>query len=291
MINESAYVLGYRTHMVEENFEVYHLTDQNIHDVPLHHHNFYEVYYLLNGNVQYVIENKIYDLVPGDILFISPNEVHQPIFNKTQLPYERIVLWINKNYIDSFSTPRTNITECFELAKSHHLHRLLPVQRQIVNIIFERLIQSQEEKQFGSDIAPACNLLLLLIEFKKYLQDASEKNTNKASLSNTVINVIDYINENYPSKITLDQLSEQFYVSKYHLSHEFNRHIGVSVYRYILQKRLTEAKKMMSAGTPPTQVFQLCGFTDYSNFYRLFKTEYSITPKEFFNYANSFDKM
>ena len=72
-----------------------------------------------------------------------------------------------------------------------------------------------------------------------------------------------------------------FFVNKYHLSHEFNRLVGTSIYRYVIQKRLVIAKQMLSDGLPPTDVYQHCGFGDYSNFYRAFKAEYGISPKDF----------
>lgn len=57
--------------------------------------------------------------------------------------------------------------------------------------------------------------------------------------------------------------------------------MGTSVYRYIIQKRLIMAKQKMLAGMSPTDVYCNCGFGDYANFYRAFRSEYGISPKEF----------
>ena len=93
--------------------------------------------------------------------------------------------------------------------------------------------------------------------------------------------LIIYINENYNEDLNLDMLANKFFISKYHLSREFNRLVGTSVYRYIIQKRLVMAKQLMSTGISSTAVYQHCGFGDYSNFYRAFKSEYQISPKEY----------
>ena len=90
-----------------------------------------------------------------------------------------------------------------------------------------------------------------------------------------------YISEHYNEKLTLQDLADQFYVSKYHLSHEFSARVGTSVYRYIILKRLLAAREQIADGAPPSEVYQNCGFQDYANFYRAFKTEYGISPKEF----------
>ena len=97
----------------------------------------------------------------------------------------------------------------------------------------------------------------------------------------TVYNVLGYINDHYHENLTLDDLANRFFISKYHLSREFQRLVGSSVHRYIVQKRLVMAKQMLSNGKPSSEVYQSCGFGDYSNFYRAFKAEYQISPKEY----------
>jgi AraC-like DNA-binding protein len=57
--------------------------------------------------------------------------------------------------------------------------------------------------------------------------------------------------------------------------------VGTSIYRYVIFRRLLQARELMSAGEPPGEVYQLCGFGDYANFYRAFKGEYGISPREF----------
>ena len=99
--------------------------------------------------------------------------------------------------------------------------------------------------------------------------------------------MLNYINDHYHEELSLDLLASRFFVNKYHLSHEFNRLVGTSIYRYVIQKRLVIAKQMLSDGLPPTDVYQHCGFGDYSNFYRAFKAEYGISPKDFSGLSQS----
>ena len=94
-------------------------------------------------------------------------------------------------------------------------------------------------------------------------------------------NVLGYINDHYAEDLSLDHLANRFFISKYHLAREFQRLVGTSVHRYIVQKRLVIAKQMLSEGKPSSEVYQKCGFGDYSNFYRAFKAEYQISPKDF----------
>ena len=73
-------------------FEIFRYKDAYLKEVALHHHDFYEVYFFLSGNVQYNIESRSYLLTPGDVLLISPMELHQPMFGSEHREYERIVL-------------------------------------------------------------------------------------------------------------------------------------------------------------------------------------------------------
>ena len=90
-----------------------------------------------------------------------------------------------------------------------------------------------------------------------------------------------YIGEHLGSPLSLEEIAGQLFVSKYHLSHAFSAEVGVSVYRYILLRRLLMARQLLTAGEPAGQVCRSCGFSDYTSFYRAFKSEYGISPREF----------
>ena len=110
--------------MLTNNYEIYRYRDSYLNNVALHHHDFYEVYLFLNGNVNYTIESRNYHLLPGDILLISPLELHQPRITLEKHPYERIVLWVNKSFLEQFSTPHTTLTHCFDSTVPGHTNLL-----------------------------------------------------------------------------------------------------------------------------------------------------------------------
>lgn len=90
-----------------------------------------------------------------------------------------------------------------------------------------------------------------------------------------------YINQHYADSLTIDQLAEQFFVSKYHLMHEFSQKTGASVYRYLMQQRLHAVCELLEQGTVPNEAYLLCGFKDYANFYRAFRSAYGQSPREY----------
>ena len=271
-----------RQTMRSTTFEIFRYKDAYLKEVALHHHDFYEVYFFLSGNVQYNIESRSYLLTPGDVLLISPMELHQPMFGAEQRDYERIVLWIDKQFLEGFSLPGQSFTACFDTTVPNHTNLLRPegVQRQFLTFLLEQLMAEAVSEEPYHETAALSYLCQVLISLNRLaLQRRTEDPV--AVPDSTVYSVLFYINEHYSENLTLDELANTFFISKYHLSREFQRLVGTSVHRYIVQKRLVMAKQMLSEGKPPSEVFQNCGFGDYSNFYRAFKTEYRISPKEY----------
>ena len=272
-----------RQKMSRNTFEIFHYRDETLQDVTLHHHDFYEVYFFLSGNVSYNIESFSYRLSPGDILLISPHELHQPVVSPEKQNYERFVLWLNPGFLQQFGTPEENMTRCFDSHEPGHSNLIRPdgVTRELVNYLIQQLIREQDSQDFASDIYCLSLLAQLLILINRTALRAGQAPESRENTDSTVSRILSYINEHYNDDLTLDFLANKFFISKYHLSREFGRVVGTSVHRYILQKRLIMSRQMMAAGIPTAEVYQHCGFGDYSNFYRAFKKEYQISPREY----------
>lgn len=272
-----------RQYMRRSTYEIFRYKDAYLKEVALHHHDFYEVYFFLAGNVQYNIESHSYLLTPGDILLISPMELHQPVFHSGQRDYERIVLWINQRYLAELCPPDQDLTACFDTTAPGHTNLLRPgnALRQLLTYQLEQLMIESESGDTYSGLCALTYLVQVLVSLNRLAAQAAQSGEPRDVSDSTVYSVLAYINEHYSEDLSLDYLANRFFISKYHLSREFNRLVGTSVHRYLIQKRLAMAKQMMSGGMASSEVYQHCGFGDYSNFYRAFKAEYQITPKEF----------
>ncbi|MGI5894812.1 MAG: AraC family transcriptional regulator [Candidatus Merdivicinus sp.] len=272
-----------RQKMLETDYEIYRYRDSYLSEVELHHHDFYEIYFFVSGNVQYTIESRQYDLKPGDILLISPLELHQPMIQAENEAYERIVLWVSRGCLAGLSSPESDLASCFDLNSPQHtnLLRLDAVTVRRLQDMADALIEEGNRRYFGWELNTRALLTRIMVELNRRMQESPTGFEVPDESSGIISDVLRYINENFNNDISLDSLSEQFFVSKYHLSREFKRLVGTSVYRYIIQKRLIMAKQKMLAGFSPTIVYCNCGFGDYANFYRAFRAEYGISPKEF----------
>jgi len=272
-----------RQYMRTNTYEVFRYKDAKPKEVALHHHDFYEIYFFLSGNVQYNIESRSYLLTPGDVLLISPMELHQPVFGPEQNVYERIVIWINKQFLDSLVLGGMGLAKCFDTTMPGHTNRLAleGTIRQLISFQLEQLCQETESEDEYSEIYAMSYLVQALVQINRHARQQRRGEELRPGSDSVVYSVLGYINEHYNEDLTLDFLANKFFISKYHLFREFGRLVGTSVHRYMVQKRLVMAKQMMSEGMASTEVYQHCGFGDYSNFYRAFKAEYQISPKEF----------
>lgn len=274
--------------MTAKDFEIFHYkhfkeTDDEEFNVDLHHHDFYEIYFFISGDVTFSIESKQYVLLPGDILLINPKELHQPKFGTSDAPYERIVLWVRKSCMAKYKTQEEDLTECFDCKdqKSSNLLRVGTQRQNNILKLLKLMIFEDDNKLYGSEFLKGCFLGQLLVEINRLTRETPHLYKPQDKGSALASEVVNYINTHYQEKISLEDLAAKFFMSKYHLSHEFNRVVGTSIYRYIIQKRLLIAKQMLYEDFSPTDVYQKCGFGDYANFYRAFKSEYGISPKEF----------
>lgn len=272
-----------RQKMSRSTFEVYHYRDEKVKEVALHHHDFYEVYFFISGNVSYNIESRSYRLSPGDVLLINPQELHQPIFSPEKQHYERYVLWISAGLLQQFSLPDQDLSRCFDTAHPDHTNLVRPdaVSRELLTYLFQQLIREQDSGEYASEICCLSLLTQLLVLVNRTALRAGRDPEPRDNADSVVYRILSYISEHYSEDLTLDFLANEFFISKYHLSREFSRVVGTSVHRYIVQKRLIMARQMMASGTSTSEVSQLCGFGDYSNFYRAFTGEYQISPRKY----------
>ncbi len=270
-----------RQHMVKKDYELFYYKDQQMNNVSLHHHDFFEVYFFIDGEVYYQIEGRNYHLSPGDILLVNHKELHQALIETKDHVYERYVLWVNQDYLKGLSTIESDLTRCFLDEEKKTLLKTSLEHQQLVRSILDKLRQLENYKGIGKDILPdvyMSELMIALNQMSFHKEEILEPQVKKNQL---IESIMAYINEHLVEDLKIDDLADAFFISKYHLSREFKKYTGTTLYRYVVQKRLILAKDLILMGHPITTVFSQCGFGDYSNFFRAFKNEYAMTPKNF----------
>ena len=264
-----------RQTMRSDTFEIFHYKEPRPDAVDVHLHDFYEVYFLLGGNVEYWVEGRILRPEAGDLLLINPMELHRPIVHPESPTYERIVLWVNKTYLESL-TEDGQLSRCFDPSLPNLIRPTAP-ERTMLTAWLSGLVRESYSREFCSEYSAFGIFLQFMVQLNRIALQTQPQQEEKA-VSNLVDQVLHYIGRHISEELTLDTLAERFYVSKYHLSHTFTKEVGVSLHRYITLRRLLMARQLLSTGMSAGQVSTACGFSDYTSFYRAFKAEYGISP-------------
>ena len=267
-----------RQNMQGDTFEVFHYLDIKTRHMEAHYHDFYEIFYFLDGEVDYWVDGTVYHLHSGDILLINPAELHKPIPLSDTLNYERIVLWINKAYLSGIEN---GIFEgCFDEKRLHNkkILRLSSLKKKEMLDLFYAFLREYNSTDFASDISSYALLLQILTEINRLSLEKGDNTGEKYRTPTFIADVLAYIGEHTSEELSLSRLSSHFFVSKYYLSHEFSKAVGTSIHRYIMLKRLNNAYDLLLDGVAAAEAAHRCGFSDYTAFYRAFKAEYSISP-------------
>lgn len=268
--------------MLSSDYEIFRYSNSDISSISIHHHDFYECYLFISGDVTYLIEGKSYSLIPGDLLLINSRELHQAVINSKKAKYERIVLWISKSFLQELSTDKTDLSLCFEGQDRKNVLRGDIGFQQNITTLLTKLLYLEYYKEIGRDILYKAYIIELMVHINNFCFNSEIHFDIDMKKSNLIDKVIEYINKHIEEDITLDILSEHFFISKFYLSREFKRYTGATIHRYIMQKKLIEAEELILMDVPIIDVYKQCGFGDYSNFFRAFKAEYGVTPKQYY---------
>lgn len=269
-----------RQNMNGTRFEVFHYLDPKTRHMEAHYHDFYEIFFLIDGDVDYWIDGSIYHLIPGDILLVHPTELHKPVPTTEIERYERIVLWIDKNYLTNIEDGI--LEECFDNKKPTYnkILRLSSEKRESIFALAHQLCKEYYSKDFAGHISAYSLLLQILVQINRFFYSENPVSSEKFNTPTLISDIMVYINEHYSEKLSLDLLAKHFFINKYHLSHEFKNAVNTSLYRYIMMKRLNVAYALLREGHPANEVCTMCGFGNYTVFFRAFKTEFGISPTQ-----------
>lgn len=245
----------------------------------LHHHNAYEIIYVVEGDLSFFVDEISYSLTSGDFILIPPNVPH----NIIDIPHhsnKKIMMLFEEDYLKKFNTEISDISIIFGKIESSNNHKLqirTAFKNRITSSInlLEELFTSNE---YGDDILFDATFASLLVRMNKGVNFYDIDNYyKKYGILFKQINT--YIDNNLHHKILISDISKHVGISESRLSHIYKEQLGISILQHIINKRLTIARDMLKIGFPINEVYIKCGFPDYSLFLKTFKKKYGISPK------------
>ncbi len=241
-------------------------------------HNEFEIFLFLRGDVNYIVEQNIYPLEPGDILIFNSTELHYPTF-RSDAEYERIVLHFNPALAHQLSTSRTQLLHRF-LSRPQgegNLIRLPPHEALRCQELALRIQQENQHNDEGDDILAVLHLAELLV----LLNRGANTDDQLGRLSAYVHQTLSYISATLPRPMSLSDVASALSVDRFYLDKLFRKEMGTTIYNYVLLRRLNLARLLLAQGYSVGDACTGAGFNDYSNFIRTFKKYTGITPARF----------
>lgn len=268
---------GKNDEMLRQDFQLSHNRDPYFRTMEFHAHDFLELYYFLDGSVTYYIEDQVYDLCPGDLLIIPAGKMHRPVIANEHAAYERMVLWITPQYLQGIDSPAGDLQKNLQKVGEHgYCVPFRGDETVFVTALLKKLLYMQTNDTDPKFCAGAVELYLWTI-FRSYgVIDTTHRNETQV-----IPQVIRYITEHFSEPLTLEDIAAEFFVSKSYLNRHFKAYTNSTVYAYIMALRLTHARRMLREGIPAVEAGRECGFSDYSTFYKAFKTQTGLSPQQF----------
>lgn len=248
----------------------------------LHSHTFYEILAVQSsGGAEYLVDAQRYKLQRGDIVIVPPGVSHRPLLPEVLTePYIRDVIWVSPEFLGGL---QHLFSDDLRLQNtSTHLIRTAGTPWAFLTDLIHRGVREAERKRFGWEIVLAANTAQLLVHVHRAVSENSA-DTLKAEDKELMDNILEYVEHHYAEKLTLSDVAARFFVSESTISLTFRKKMGVSFYHWVTQRRLIAAKVLIEGGALLEDVAQSVGFSEYSSFFRAFKREFGISPKQYRN--------
>lgn len=230
-------------------------------------HLYHELVFFLNGDSDFISENFKCRLSPETFIIIPKEKYHHFDFKNGSDNYLRCT--INFNEIPDFEKLIAELLDDVKVIKNPSL-KIIEYFNRLINAVENPLPDYQKE----------ILLKLILGEILLEISNTSNYQNRHFGLNELTEKVIRFINNHFQEKISVSDIARTFNVSSSTLSHTFKKDLKTSVYRYILNKRLITARKMITEGTDSTIAAHKCGFDDYSGFYKAYLKYFACSPTQ-----------
>jgi len=271
---QDALSTAYNTHTFGVCYEEAGLSDSKIHI-----HDCCTVLLCLSPAKSILIDDRIYSVDSGDLFIINQFEPYK-IATNTNNDFKKFILYIHPEYLTANSTQATNLSQCFCNRDSEFSHKISLSDEEITQIQ-KHLIRFRIDNGFGDDIIKNSSINNLLVFINQLFLNKPKSKSENSEQSEAIQNIVSYVTNHISEPITLELLAKNSFISVNQLCKIFKNTFGTTVAKYIVSKRISQAKKLLSSGNSVADTALSCGFYDYANFIRVFKKTVGVSPGKY----------
>lgn len=244
-----------------------------------HCHDYMELTYIMSGKARYYVDGGIHTLQAGDILIGNPEVIHRFELEEGEEPPVEVYIGVSNFHFQEMPP------QSIQLPDGSHILRCRAQLKQDMNQLVHMMLaetQVQQSGQYFMIKAYLVQMLLLIVR-----QISGEKKQEKSgyvfesrSKAYVVKRIIAYMNENYASHISLDQIAKNMYLSSVYISKIFKEETGESPIKYLIQIRMEKAREILEDEDCGSirDVSMAVGYEDVYYFSKLFKKYYGMAP-------------
>lgn len=242
----------------------------------MHFHNSHELYFLIKGSREYFIEDGFYDVREGDLVFVPSEVLHRTAGRGAT----RILMFFSNDFLLRYFSGE--LAARFSQVLSVPVWRLSPEDTEWISGTLSRMLHEVETAR-AKGVPPDEVLLAgLLFGLLWHLCECRNFFTRSAETDTRIAGIVKYINENFSSISSIDEIADTFFFSKYYLCQLFKKNVGITLFTYLNTVKIQYACTLIRQGRGNmTEVSLSCGFNTPSYFCRVFKSVMGVSPSEY----------
>lgn len=244
----------------------------------------YVIILISKGSSYFELENGYVNCNTETAILLKPHTTIRMDYKNDKKALELFIIRVQPHILKDLSDESCNLEHGFSfIPLEKAMIHLDPRDTTLMKNITKTVIQLTDTPEtFGHELYRKNMLSILLILFVRSCIASDHVKLSHRKKEFVMDDVFRYIRANLTGDLSLDVLEEQFFVSRHHLCREFKKLTGQTIHSYIVKSRLALCKKYIEMGKPIKEVYELGGFGSYNHFFRAFKNEYGMTPKEYY---------
>lgn len=276
-------------HAASAKYYIRRCTDSFLSRTP-HYHDHYQICFVTKGSIIHSQGNDSVCLCEGDAYIVSPGFVHklrfdEPCAELTMLDFS--IALLQTDFRQSYAF------RFLQDLQSHHDTGAIPLlltpdadQRRSMEALFGCLLR-QQAADCPAELSTAASLVAAIVYLLAqcyYCNPQSNRQPwNTADNSQLIRRCVVYVDTHYTQPLSIDTLAKKFGLSQSAFSAAFQQHTGLSLHKYIVQKRIQKAQILIRSQEDMSlsDIAANCGYLDNSTFYRNFLRVAGITPTEY----------
>lgn len=257
--------------MAKNNHLLYHVYANVVYNESYlskrHQHNYYELYYLINGRRIYSARGKEYEVLQDAVTLTKPNVPHATrggTFSRYVIYFSEsfLALYFKEDYVKK-------LLQCFD----KDIIRLKNSNR--VRILMESMLKHYNLADYDMFSLTLANIL---VELGRISENDNENFTD-VKHDSLISKVISYLNVNAAEIKSLDEIASRFFISKYYLSRLFKQVMRTTIFDYIANCKLNKAIRCLQHTDKTVNEIALeCGFNSTAYFCKIFRSAMGVTP-------------